>query len=92
LGDGLPLEITLDDEAMPFPGIETAVRKGLDGKGMKEGAIAILTATPEFCSELSAAEIYKIPEGATVQTKIELLSFENIPETWDMNADKRLQT
>lgn len=26
-----------------------AVRKGLDGKGMKEGAVALLTATPEFC-------------------------------------------
>ena len=48
-GAGLPLEITLDDEEFPFPGIETAVRKGLDGKGMKEGAKALLTATPEFC-------------------------------------------
>eukprot|EP01048_Picozoa_sp_COSAG05_P008127 COSAG05_NODE_604_length_8399_cov_6.936145_7_plen_115_part_00 len=58
---------------------------------MKEGAIAILTATPEYCAAAVADGRYGVPAGATVEARIELLSFENIPETWEMSADQRLQ-
>ena len=91
LGDGTPLEVTLDDDALPIPAIETALRKGLDGKGMKEGAIAVLTAAPEYCEEAVTSGQYNLPAGATVEARIELLSLENISETWDLNANQRLE-
>ncbi|KAE8613578.1 hypothetical protein XENTR_v10007767 [Xenopus tropicalis] len=67
------------------PGVETAIQQ------MEKGEKAILYLKPKYGFGTTGSEKYQIPPGAELQYDIRLKSFEKAKESWEMNAEEKLE-
>ncbi|XP_018106372.1 uncharacterized protein LOC431968 isoform X1 [Xenopus laevis] len=67
------------------PGVETAIQQ------MEKGEEAVLYLKPKYGFSMTGSEKYQIPPGAELQYDIRLKSFEKAKESWEMNAEEKLE-
>ena len=89
---GAPMELTLEEDHLPFDGVDVALRKGMDGKGMKTGAVAVLSAVAGSVGNGNGLPAYAVPAGVPVTATIELVGFDNLQESWDMNEEQKIRS
>ncbi|KAM8971857.1 peptidyl-prolyl cis-trans isomerase FKBP4 [Pelodytes ibericus] len=66
-------------------GVETAVQQ------MEKGEEAVLYVKPKYGFGSAGYEKFQIPPGADLQYEIKLKSFEKAKESWEMNAEEKLE-
>lgn len=84
--DGEEFEFRVDEEQV-IEGLDRAV------KTMKKGEIALVTVQPEYAfgpSE-SQQELAVVPADSTLYYEIEMLTFVKEKESWDMNAQEKIE-
>ncbi|KAJ9517315.1 hypothetical protein QJQ45_016684 [Haematococcus lacustris] len=82
--EGSDLTFTTDEEQVPL-GLDLAVQK------MKQGEKALVSCSPAYAygPKGHAGRLAQVPADASVSFELELVSFENAKETWEMSdADK----
>ncbi|CAH2276358.1 peptidyl-prolyl cis-trans isomerase FKBP4 [Pelobates cultripes] len=67
------------------PGVETAVQQ------MEKGEEAILYLKPNYGFGNTSYEKFQVPPGADLEYEIKLKSFEKAKESWEMNAEEKLE-
>ncbi|KAG4179851.1 hypothetical protein ERO13_A10G130600v2 [Gossypium hirsutum] len=84
-----------DDELFEFKIDEEQVIDGLDQavKTMKKGELALITIQPEYAfgSSESQQELAVVPANSTVYYEVEMVSFVKEKESWDMNAQEKIE-
>ncbi|KHG01160.1 Peptidyl-prolyl cis-trans isomerase FKBP65 -like protein [Gossypium arboreum] len=84
-----------DDELFEFKIDEEQVIDGLDQavKTMKKGELALITIQPEYAfgSSESQQELAVVPANSTVYYELEMVSFVKEKESWDMNAQEKIE-
>ncbi|MBA0599810.1 hypothetical protein Gorai_006014, partial [Gossypium raimondii] len=84
-----------DDELFEFKIDEEQVIDGLDKtvKTMKKGELALITIQPEYAfgSSESQQELAVVPANSTVYYEVEMVSFVKEKESWDMNAQEKIE-
>ncbi|MBA0570504.1 hypothetical protein Golob_004155, partial [Gossypium lobatum] len=84
-----------DDELFEFKIDEEQVIDGLDKavKTMKKGELALITIQPgyAFGSSESQQELAVVPANSTVYYEVEMVSFVKEKESWDMNAQEKIE-
>ncbi|KAH1047022.1 hypothetical protein J1N35_037806 [Gossypium stocksii] len=84
-----------DDELFEFKIDEEQVIDGLDKavKTMKKGELALITVQPEYAfgSSESQQELAVVPANSTVYYEVEMVSFVKEKESWDMNAQEKIE-
>ncbi|XP_027081237.1 70 kDa peptidyl-prolyl isomerase isoform X1 [Coffea arabica] len=84
--DGEEFEFKVDEEQV-IEGLDRAV------KTMKKGEMALVIVQPEYAfgpSE-SQQELAVVPADSTLYYEIEMVSFVNEKESWDMNAQEKIE-
>lgn len=81
-----PFEFRIDEEQV-IDGLDRAV------KNMKKGEIALVIIQPEYAfgSSGSPQELTTVPPNSTVYYEVELLSFVNEKESWDLNTQEKIE-
>ncbi|PON95529.1 Peptidyl-prolyl cis-trans isomerase, FKBP-type [Trema orientale] len=84
--DEEPYEFKIDEEQV-IDGLDRAV------KNMKKGEVALVTIHPEygFGSSESPQDMVVVPANSTIYYEVELLSFVNEKESWDMNTQEKIE-
>lgn len=67
------------------PGVETAVQQ------MEKGEEAILYLKPKYGFDSTGHDKFQIPPGADLKYELKLKSFEKAKESWEMNAEEKLE-
>ncbi|NP_001084593.1 FKBP prolyl isomerase 4 S homeolog [Xenopus laevis] len=67
------------------PGVETAIQQ------MEKGEEADLYLKPKYGFGIAGSAKYQIPPGAELQYDIRLKNFEKAKESWEMNAEEKLE-
>ncbi|KAF5746276.1 peptidyl-prolyl cis-trans isomerase FKBP62-like [Tripterygium wilfordii] len=81
-----PFEFKTDEEQV-IDGLDRAVMT------MKKGELGLVTIAPEYAfgSSESQQELAVVPPNATVCYEVELVSFDKEKESWDMNAQEKIE-
>lgn len=77
LGDGDSLDLP--------PAVEKALQS------MEKGEEALFTVKAKYGFGSNGHAKFNVPGGATLQYKIKLINFEKAKESWEMNADEKLE-